>query len=87
REVDRLTGRLDAVTGAQAGVAKGAQVMGAAVTSAIGGMASADWDKYLKNLIAARDVIGLTGQQAGEYKAKAEGANQAQAALAGAIAG
>ncbi|MFY2060251.1 tape measure protein [Achromobacter xylosoxidans] len=87
RSVDQLTERSKAFDGAQSEVASGARAMGAAVTSASGGMASADWEKYLKNLTSARDLIGLTAQQAGQYKAKAEGASQAQAMLAGAIAG
>lgn len=86
KQVDEAATRLGKFNDEQAKVASGARTMGAAITSAIGGMASADWDKYLKNLTAARDVIGLTAREAAEYKAKAEGANQAQAALAGAVA-
>lgn len=86
RAVDTLGERLRVLSGAQDGVAKSAASMSGIVTSAIGGMAEADWSKYLKNLESARDQIGLTARQVGEYRARAEGANDAQAALAGALA-
>lgn len=85
RQVDDLKARLGAFNDEQGKVASSAKVMGAAVTSAIGGMAAADWAKYMQNLVTARDVIGLTVQEAGAYRARAEGANAAQAALAGAL--
>lgn len=86
-QVDEASAKLGRFNEEQAKVASGARAMGAAITSAVGGMAGAEWDKYLKNLTTARDLIGLTAQQAGEYKAKADGASQAQAVLAGAVAG
>ncbi|QEA10900.1 tail length tape-measure protein 1 [Bordetella phage vB_BbrS_PHB09] len=85
-EVDRYSGRLAAMNGEQDAAAEGAAGLGSALASVASGMAAADWAKYLKNLETARDLIGLSVQQAAEYKARSEGANDAQAQLAGTLA-
>ncbi|WP_033466624.1 tape measure protein [Bordetella bronchiseptica] len=85
-EVDRYSGRLAAMNGEQDAAAEGAAGLGSALASVASGMAAADWAKYLKNLETARDLIGLSVRQAAEYKARSDGANDAQAQLAGTLA-
>ncbi|MFY3333345.1 tape measure protein [Achromobacter xylosoxidans] len=85
-EVERYTGQLKAMDGVLAGTAATAQGLGESLGMVAAGMNKADWEKYLKNLEAARDLVGMSAKEAGEYKARAEGANDAQAKLAGTLA-
>ncbi|MFY3461245.1 tape measure protein, partial [Achromobacter xylosoxidans] len=85
-EVERYSGQLKAMDGVLAGTAATAQGLGESLGMVAAGMNKADWEKYLKNLEAARDLVGMSAKEAGEYKARAEGANDAQAKLAGTLA-
>lgn len=57
------------------------------VSDAFKGMAEADFSKLITGLNETLDVIGMTAQQAEEYRAKLQGATDDQAALAGVLAG
>lgn len=85
-EVERYSGQLKAMDGVLAGTAATAQGLGESLGMVAAGMNKADWEKYLTNLEAARDLVGMSAKEAGEYKARAEGANDAQAKLAGTLA-
>lgn len=85
-DADRYSGQLRAMDGAQQDAADSAQSLGAGLGAIGAGMGSGDWTKYLKNLESARDLIGLTAKETEEYKARAQGASDAQAALAGTLA-
>lgn len=52
-----------------------------------GGMASEAWEKYVQKLREESDVIGMTARQKAEYEARTKGANDAQARMAGLVAG
>ncbi|AIP65756.1 tail protein [Burkholderia thailandensis] len=52
-----------------------------------GGMASEAWEKYVHKLREESDVIGMTARQKAEYEARTKGANDAQARMAGLVAG
>ncbi|WP_170235454.1 tape measure protein [Verticiella sediminum] len=69
---------VEAANGATRGLAQSAQQLAT-------GMAAADWDKHVKGLTESRDVIGMTAKELAEYQARARGANDAQAQLAGII--
>lgn len=86
KSAEELTARLRTMEGAQQDAAGGAAALGAGLGSIGAGMGAADWAKYLKNLESTRDLIGLTAKEAEEYKARAQGASDAQAALAGTLA-
>ncbi|WP_454005023.1 phage tail tape measure protein [Alcaligenes sp. Marseille-Q7550] len=57
------------------------------VSDAFKGMAEADFSKLITGLTESLDVIGMSAQQAEEYRAKLQGATDEQAALAGVLAG
>lgn len=84
-ESEQYTARLKAMEGAQAAAAATGLTLSDSLSAAAAGMARADWEKYLKNLEATRNLIGMSAREAGEYKARAEGANDAQALLAGTL--
>lgn len=85
-DAERYTGQLKAMNGAQQDAAGSATALGTGLSAISAGMGTADWTKYLKNLESARDLIGMSAEQAEEYKARAQGASDAQAALAGTLA-
>lgn len=82
---DRNQAMLHRLDEAQADAAASAGSLGGGIQGISAGMASSDWDKYLKGLTDARDVIGMTAQQLAAYQARAKGANDEQAQLAGII--
>lgn len=84
-EVERYSGQLKAMDGVLAGTSATARGLGESLGMVAAGMNKADWAKYLKNLESARDLVGMSAKEAGEYKARAEGANEAQAKLAGTL--
>lgn len=84
-EVEKYSGQLKAMDGVLAGAADSARGLGDSLGMVAAGMNKADWAKYLKNLESARDLVGMSAKEAGEYKARAEGANDAQAKLAGTL--
>lgn len=51
------------------------------------GLTEADFSKLISGLTESLDVIGMSAQQAEEYRAKLRGATDEQAALAGVLAG
>lgn len=51
------------------------------------GLSETDFTKLVSGLQQSLDVIGMSAQQAAEYKARLEGANEQQAQLAGVLAG
>lgn len=85
-DAERYTGQLMAMDGAQQDAAGSANALGTGLAAISAGMGSSDWTKYLKNLESARDLIGMSAKQAEEYKARAQGASDAQMALAGTLA-
>lgn len=54
---------------------------------ALDGMAETSFSKLIGELTQAVDIIGMSAQQAEEYKARLAGANDEQAKLAGVLAG
>lgn len=56
-------------------------------SSSIHGMAEADFTKLISGLTESLAVIGMSAQQAEEYKAELAGATEEQAKLAGVLAG
>lgn len=84
-EVEKYSGQLKAMDGVLAGAADSARGLGDSLGMVAAGMNKADWAKYLKNLESARDLVSMSAKEAGEYKARAEGANDAQAKLAGTL--
>src|SRR5690606_21418298 len=58
-----------------------------ALSDSFKGMAEADFSKLITGLTESLAVIGMSAQQAEEYRAKLRGATDEQAALAGVLAG
>ena len=58
-----------------------------AVAGEVKGLLESDFTKLINGLTQTLDVIGMSAQQAAEYKARLEGANEQQAQLAGVLAG
>lgn len=81
----RNENQLDAVSKAQAEAAATAGQLGDGLRGIAAGMAQPDWDKYLRELTNARDVIGMTARELSAFQAIGKGANEEQAALAGII--
>ncbi len=57
------------------------------LSDALSGMAETSFTKMISELTQAVDIIGMSAQQAEEYKARLAGANEEQARLAGILAG
>ncbi|OMZ60406.1 phage tail tape measure protein [Burkholderia pseudomallei] len=69
------------------GAAEGVRLLSDANNFFAGGMASEAWEKYVHKLREESDVIGMTARQKAEYEARTKGANDAQARMAGLVAG
>lgn len=78
---------LAAMDAAARGAAEGARLLSDANNFFAGGMASEAWEKYVHKLREESDVIGMTARQKAEYEARTKGANDAQARMAGLVAG
>lgn len=78
---------LAAMDAAARGAAEGVRLLSDANNFFAGGMASEAWEKYVHKLREESDVIGMTARQKAEYEARTKGANDAQARMAGLVAG
>lgn len=78
---------LAAMDAAARGAADGVRLLSDANNFFAGGMASEAWEKYVHKLREESDVIGMTARQKAEYEARTKGANDAQARMAGLVAG
>lgn len=78
---------LAAMDAAARGAAEGVRLLSDANNFFAGGMASESWEKYVHKLREESDVIGMTARQKAEYEARTKGANDAQARMAGLVAG
>lgn len=78
---------LAAMDAAARGAAEGVRLLSDANNFFAGGMASEAWEKYVHKLREESDVIGMTARQRAEYEARTKGANDAQARMAGLVAG
>lgn len=78
---------LAAMDAAARGAAEGVRLLSDANNFFAGGMASEAWEKYVHKLREESDVIGMTARQKAEYEARTKGANDAQARIAGLVAG
>lgn len=78
---------LAAMDAAARGAAEGVRLLSDANNFFVGGMASEAWEKYVHKLREESDVIGMTARQKAEYEARTKGANDAQARMAGLVAG
>ncbi|KGX08652.1 phage tail tape measure protein, lambda family [Burkholderia pseudomallei] len=78
---------LAAMDAAARGAAEGIRLLSDANNFFAGGMASEAWEKYVHKLREESDVIGMTARQKAEYEARTKGANDAQARMAGLVAG
>ncbi|KGV78099.1 phage tail tape measure protein [Burkholderia pseudomallei] len=78
---------LAAMDAAARGGAEGVRLLSDANNFFAGGMASEAWEKYVHKLREESDVIGMTARQKAEYEARTKGANDAQARMAGLVAG
>ncbi|VBQ99578.1 tail length tape measure protein gp13 [Burkholderia pseudomallei] len=78
---------LAAMDAAARGAAEGVRLLSDANNFFAGGMASEEWEKYVHKLREESDVIGMTARQKAEYEARTKGANDAQARMAGLVAG
>lgn len=78
---------LAAMDAAARGAAEGVRLLSDANNFFAGGMASEAWEKYVHKLRVESDVIGMTARQKAEYEARTKGANDAQARMAGLVAG
>ncbi len=77
KKIEGLTENYNEFTGA-AKNASGAM-------NGLSGSGMQEWDKYLKKLTDARDLIGLNARELGEMRAVQAGANDEQAKMAGII--
>lgn len=78
---------LAAMDAAARGAAEGVRLLSDANNFFAGGMVSEAWEKYVHKLREESDVIGMTARQKAEYEARTKGANDAQARMAGLVAG
>ncbi|AJX19313.1 phage tail tape measure protein [Burkholderia pseudomallei] len=78
---------LAAMDAAARGAAEGVRLLSDANNFFASGMASEAWEKYVHKLREESDVIGMTARQKAEYEARTKGANDAQARMAGLVAG
>ncbi|ONA11564.1 phage tail tape measure protein [Burkholderia pseudomallei] len=78
---------LAAMDAAARRAAEGVRLLSDANNFFAGGMASEAWEKYVHKLREESDVIGMTARQKAEYEARTKGANDAQARMAGLVAG
>lgn len=87
RAVNELKTRYEALSPAASDTANALDKAAIAAAQAAAGLQADKWQEYISKLETAAATVGMTAQQLAEFDASSKGASDAQAQLAGVLAG